>query len=126
MSNKLSSSLITAAIVALSTLARADSLHFDTEEINVGQIDVTVIDTLLCTFDFQNQSDSPIWFTRGKVSCECSTMDYPTDTILPQQIRTITTYTATHELEQEFARFFMLTDQKGAEYVLVVSGEVCE
>lgn len=126
MTKQLSSYLIIAAIVTLSTLAKADSLHFDTEEINVGQIDPSVIDTLVCSFDFQNQSDSAIWFTRGKVSCECSTMDYPSDTILPQQTRTITTYTATYELEQEFARFFMLTDQKGAEYVLVVSGEVCE
>ena len=106
------------------SLASAESFHFDTMEINVGTIDLTRVDTLLCTFQFRNLSDSAAWFTRGKVSCECSEMIYPQDTINPQQKGLVSTTIATEELQGDFARFFMLYDQSGQEYMLIVSGVV--
>lgn len=92
----------------------------------LGNVKVSMQDSIYWTYEFVNNSSEPAVFTREVVGCSCSRMFYPHDTIPAGGHGFVTVVLGTEGQSGHFEKTFCLFDQQNEFYVMTLSGEATE
>ena len=103
-------------------LSYAKSLKVINPDKDLGDIDISVQDTIYWTYEFENISDKPVVFTREMVGCSCSRIVYPHDTIPAGSKCFVTVVLGIEKQHGSFEKNFCLFDQYDGFYSLTLSG----